>query len=52
MAILSKDDLYDLYIRTELSGDESKAYELSWARKGNSGWSYGQPQWDLRTNTN
>jgi hypothetical protein len=50
MAILSKSVLYDMYVATELSGDENTAYKISKAN-ADSGWSFGQCQWDLLKNT-
>ncbi len=50
MAILSKSVLYDMYVATELSGNESTAYKISKA-SADSGWSFGQCQWDLLKNT-
>ncbi|MDI6761508.1 MAG: calcium-binding protein, partial [Thermodesulfobacteriota bacterium] len=49
--IISKNVIREMLIKNELSGDVSKAYKLSNAKTSNSGYSFGQPQWDLANNS-
>jgi len=46
MAMISKNAIREMLINNELGGDLNKAYKISHAG-GKSGYSFGQPQWDL-----
>ncbi|MEW5949276.1 MAG: calcium-binding protein [Thermodesulfobacteriota bacterium] len=46
-----KDIIRDMLIRNELSGNVNKAYTLQNAGTSKSGYSFGQPQWDLANNS-
>ena len=46
---LFKQKLHEVFVRNEL-GDWDKAFKISHAKIGDSGYSFGPPQWDLKTN--